>query len=167
MNRINFLKSEDYNIKKQILCTHRRKCFVFWLDVRRNILLYYLQVEGYSAVNFFEARSNFNEIVLLELFNQGIGLQVCINTSNFCHGATFFSFFQCSVFTSKVRHFQMQKYLMISPPHYLLSCRQLYIKLLELFNQVIGLQVCINTSNFCHGATFFCICQLPWILEHD
>ena len=62
----------------------------FWLDVRRNILLYYLQVGGYSAENFFEARSNFNEIMLLELFNQGIGLQVCINTSNFCHGATFF-----------------------------------------------------------------------------
>jgi hypothetical protein len=74
----------------------------FWLDVRRNILLYYLQVGGYSAENFFEARSNFNEIMLLELFNQGIGLQVCI-----------------------------------------------------------------NTSNFFHGATFFCICQLPWILEHD
>ena len=74
----------------------------FWLDVRRNILLYYLQVGGYSAENFFEARSNFNEIMLLELFNQGIGLQVCF-----------------------------------------------------------------NTSNFCHGATFFCICQLPWILEHD
>jgi hypothetical protein len=31
--------------------------------------------------------------------------------------------------------------------------------LLELFNQGIGLQVCINTSNFCHGATFFCICR--------
>jgi hypothetical protein len=31
----------------------------FWLDVRRNILLYYLQVGGYSAENFFEARSNF------------------------------------------------------------------------------------------------------------
>ena len=73
----------------------------FWLDVRRNILLYYLQVGGYSAEHFFEARSNFNEIMLLELFNQGIGLQV----------------------------------------------------------------VCINTSNFCHGATFFCICQLPWILD--
>jgi hypothetical protein len=43
----------------------------FWLDVRRNILLYYLQVGGYSAENFFEARSNFNEIMLLELFNQG------------------------------------------------------------------------------------------------
>jgi hypothetical protein len=56
----------------------------------RNILLYYLQVGGYSAENFFEARSNFNEIMLLELFHQGIGLQVCINTSNFCHGATFF-----------------------------------------------------------------------------
>jgi hypothetical protein len=54
------------------------------------ILLYYLQVGGYSAENFFEARSNFNEIMLLELFNQGIGLQVCSNTSNFCHGATFF-----------------------------------------------------------------------------
>jgi hypothetical protein len=50
----------------------------FWLDVRRNILLYYLQVGGYSAENFFEARSNFNEIMLLELFNQGFGLQVCI-----------------------------------------------------------------------------------------
>ena len=62
----------------------------FWLDVRRNILLYYLQVGGYSAENFFEARSNFNEIMLLELFNQGIWLQLCINTSNFCHGATFF-----------------------------------------------------------------------------
>jgi hypothetical protein len=44
----------------------------FWLDVRRNILLYYLQVGGYSAENFFEARSNFNEIMLLELFNQGL-----------------------------------------------------------------------------------------------
>ena len=43
----------------------------FWLDVRRNILLYYLQVGGYSA-------ENFNEIMLLELFNQGFGLQVCI-----------------------------------------------------------------------------------------
>ena len=63
---------------------------------------YTLYVGGYSAENFFEARFNFNEIMSLELFNQGIGLQVCI-----------------------------------------------------------------NTSNFCHGATFFCICQLPWILEHD
>jgi hypothetical protein len=29
---------------------------------------------------------------------------------------------------------------------------------LELFNHGIGLQLCINTSNFCHAA----VCQLPW-----
>ena len=54
---------------------------------------------GYSAENFFEARFNFNEIMSLELFNQGIGLQVCINTSNFCHGVTFFLYLPASMDT--------------------------------------------------------------------
>ena len=47
----------------------------------------------YVGENFFEARFNFNKIMSLELFNQGIGLQVCINTSNFCHVATFYFVF--------------------------------------------------------------------------
>ena len=58
----------------------------FRLDLRRNVLLYYLQVGGYRAEHFF-SRSNFNEIMSFELFNHGIGLQLCINTGNFFHAA--------------------------------------------------------------------------------
>jgi hypothetical protein len=66
---------------------------------------------GYSAENFFEARFNFNEIMSLELFNQGIGLQVCINTSNFCHGATLFLYLPASMDTrpSLIYGFQTNK----------------------------------------------------------
>ena len=66
-------------------------------------------------------------------------------------------FFLATVFTSKLRHFQTQKYLTISQPHHLLGYRQLYIKTSHLWIKIYFFMLNKNKATYKYAITFCCL----------
>ena len=110
-NLIQFLFSVVYcDIKSLFLLKYIQSFFskvgteIFFIGLKSTNRIvtkkqYTLYVGGYSAENFFEARFNFNEIMSLELFNQGIGLQVCTCLVTFVMVLHFFLYLPASMDT--------------------------------------------------------------------